>query len=342
MKMNNCLLQLIILIAYGLFVNCANNTETKTYNRVVPVKTQKVQSGGISVVKEYVGKVEEESEASLSFQVQGNIEQIYVNAGESVRKGQELARLNKENLQNAYQAALASQKQAKDALDRLQYLYDNQSLPEIKYVEVKTKLEQANAAAAVSEKNLKESVLRAPFAGVIGVRRAEVGENVMPGETVMTLLDVSKVKVKISVPENEISKLQKGDSAIIVVSATQKEYPATVYEKSIVGDQFSHTYEVRLRPQSKDGLLPGMVCSVKIWDQAEGTSLVVPNKAVQVSADDKRFVWKVQDGKVTAVQVRIGALTDDGIVIEEGLNDGDEIVVDGYQKVSEGMKVCVL
>ena len=115
-------------------------------------------------------------------------------------------------------AAAASLHQAEDAYARMKQLYDKKSLPEMQMVEVETRLQQARSMYELSKKNMNDCALHAPFAGVVGRRTAGVGENASPGVPVLTLLEISRVKVRISVPENEIARLDAGTSAVITVS----------------------------------------------------------------------------------------------------------------------------
>ena len=237
-----------------------------------------------------------------------------------------------------------SLEQAEDAMKRLQQLYDNKSLPEIKYVEAQTKLEQARSMEEVARKNLDDSRLSAPFGGVIGQRQVETGENVLPGQTVYTLLKTDVVKIKIPVPENEISNIGSQSRARITVAALDgRTYEGTVQEKGVTANPVSHTYEAKIPLRNADGaLMPGMVCRVTMESDSSARAIVLPNRAVQVTGRGERFVWCVRDGRAALVPVTVGALTETGVVVTGGLAGGEQVIVDGYQKVSDGMNVDVL
>ena len=322
--------------------SCSDDKSVEVVSKPIPVKTVEILSSNISLSKEYVGVAESQSVSSLSFQVTGQVAKVYVTEGQQVKKGQLLAVLNTDNLQSAYNASLASLKQAEDAYKRLESLYNQQSLPEIKFVEVQTKLEQARSMERISAKNLKESKLLAPFDGVIEERDIEPGENVLPNQPVFTLLNTQGVKVKVSVPENEISSVQVGDQAIVEIGALQNaEFQSTVVERSMLAHPVSHNYEIKLRVESDSAskIIPGMVCGVSLQQDLK-PAIVLPNNAVLVSNSGERFVWVVSNSSVASRKtVKIGDLTDNGLVITEGLSDGDRVIVNGGYRVSEGMKV---
>lgn len=336
-----------LLLALGatLAVGCSSGTTTSRPAQAIPVRTITVSvSAGASLGREYVGVVEEESATALSFPVQGTVSSLTAGEGQRVAQGQLLAKLDERNLQSVYNGARASLEQAEDAMKRLQQLYDNKSLPEIKYVEAQTKLEQARSMEEVARKNLDDSRLSAPFGGVIGQRQVETGENVLPGQTVYTLLKTDVVKIKIPVPENEISNIGSQSRARITVAALDgRTYEGTVQEKGVTANPVSHTYEAKIPLRNADGaLMPGMVCRVTMESDSSARAIVLPNRAVQVTGRGERFVWCVRDGRAALVPVTVGALTETGVVVTGGLAGGEQVIVDGYQKVSDGMNVDVL
>lgn len=335
----------LFVAAATLAAGCSTGPGDTGAERTVHVKTVIVTSGERGVAgREYVGTVEEESATALSFPVQGTVTALTAGEGQRVPAGQVLARLDERNLQSVYNGAQASLAQAEDAMKRLQMLYDNGSLPEIKYVEAQTKLEQARSMEQVARKNLDDSRLTSPFTGVIGKRAVEAGENVMPGQSVYTLLKTDIVKVKIPVPENEIAGIGRDQAARITVAALgDRSYSGMVKEKGVTANPVSHTYEVRIPLPNPGGeLMPGMVCRVTLEGDSSARAIVLPNRAVQVTGRGERFVWCVRDGKAAMIPVTVGALTEGGVAITGGLTAGEEVITDGYQKVSEGMKVQTL
>lgn len=325
-----------------LWSGCGS-AEKKSAERIVTVRTEQVAPSAGASMLNYVGTVEEESGAGLSFKVQGTVLRTYADEGQQVHKGMLLAELDAASLRQTYNATKASFEQAEDAMRRMKTLFDGGSLPEIKYIEVQTKLEQARSMYEIAKQNLSDARLIAPASGVIGRRAVEAGENALPGKTAFTLLDIRTVKVKVSVPEQEIARITTETEAVITVPALgNKTYTGRIAEKGVVANAMAHTYDARISLPNKDNtLMPGMVCNVSLALDGEGQKpfIVVPNRAVQVSDTDRRFVWCVKDGVATAVTVETGALTERGVIITNGLTEGMEVIVEGMQKLSEGTKV---
>ena len=260
-----------------------------------------------------------------------------------MRRGDLLAELDPTSARQTFEAAEASLGQARDACNRLKKLYDENSLPEIQWVEARTRLRQAEAACAIAEKNLGDCRIVAPFDGVVGQKRAAVGETALPGVPVVTLLEIKSVKVRFSVPEQEIAALGADARVSLRVPALRDSlFVAGAVEKSAAANPAAHTYDVRaVVPNRGEVLLPGMVCRVTVAPAAAVEQIALPVRAVQQAGDGTRFVWRVEGDSVVRTRVRTGGFVGNGIVIEEGLRPGDRVVVDGMQKIGQGSKVSL-
>ena len=332
-----------ILLSALIWISCSGKKDENQAIRAVPVKVVKVSESSYINSRNYVGTVEAASSSSLSFEVMGNVSKVFVTEGENVQKGKLLATLDKATLQNSYNASLASLKEAQDAYNRMKSLYDNGSLPEMKWVEVQSKLQQAVSMEQISRKSLKDAGLYAPFSGVISSKSIEPGMNVMPGIEVMQLADISTVNIKIAVPEKEISRVNKGQQAEVMVGALgDKLFTGVVSEKGIAANPLAHTYEVKIKlNNTSHELMPGMVCKVGVHSHETEAGIVLPNHTVQLQPDGKKFVWVVKGNAASQRMVSTGELTTQGVVITAGLQPGDEVIVSGNQKVSEGTKIAI-
>lgn len=291
---------------------------------------------------EYVGTVEESSASTIAFSTSGRVTAVYVKEGQTVRAGQLLAEVDNTTALNSYKAAQATLRQAQDGYDRAKQVYQKGSLPEVKWIEVKTQLDQAQSIAEIAKKNLDDCKLYAPCGGTVADRNLEVGSNVAPFQPVLRLLNLGSLAVKVSIPEGDIAQIRNGMAARVTVTALDNlELRAVVDERNVSADPLSHSYLVRLRLQGAAGkrLLPGMVCKVAMGQRATSGGLLLPNRAVQIANDGQRFVWVVEDGKASRRMVTIGDLSSNGVLVSSGLNGGEQVIVDGTLKVSEGTQV---
>lgn len=307
------------------------------------VKTLVIEPSAGNRTGIYVGVIEEQNAALLSFPVGGTVTNVCVEEGSRVTRGQRLAEVDPTSARQSFEAAQATLGQARDAYERLRQLHEAESLPEIQWVEAQTRLRQAEAAFGIARKNLDDCTLRAPFQGVVGSRRMAVGETVLPGVPVVTLLEIARVKVRFSVPEQEIAALD--DASLIEVripALGDTLLQAHALEKSPVANPAAHTYDVRaLLPNEGQRLLPGMVCRVRATAAHAPRQIVVPARVVQQAGDGSRFVWRVQGDSVVRAAITVGSFDANGVVVDTGLQAGDRIVVDGMQKIGQGSKIVM-
>lgn len=342
------------LVAVALLTTGCSKEQPKEKN-IVKVKTIAIGQTNISGEQSYAGTIEEESGTALSFAGIGTIKSINVHEGQNVSAGQLIGEIDASSTGNALTMAHATTQQAKEALkqaedayNRMKMLHDNGSLPEMKWVEVETKvsqakqmLEQAQASEKIAQKGLSDTKLTAPFSGYISQKTAEVGQNVTPGQPVATLVKIDRVNVKISVPEEEIARIKVGEKVNFqVASLGQENFSGTISEKSVTADPISRAYTVKAtlaNPGHK--LLPGMVCDVYASTSNHAMGMMLPANIIQIDIDNKPFVWTVKDGVAQRVSVELGENVGENIIIKSGLNQGEKVIVEGQQKVSNGMKV---
>lgn len=307
----------------------------------VRVKVMKVALSEQKTSGRFSGTVEEAAGTPLSFSVMGTVNAVSFRLGDRVEKGQLLASLDATSVRSSYDAAKAALVQAEDAYRRMKELHGKGSLPEIKWVEVQSKLQQARSMEEMARKNLKDCKLYAPFSGVIADKSVEVGQNVIPGMAVGKLLGVSRLKVKISMPESEIASVSLHQKAEIVVPALgSRRFSGMVSEKGIMADPFSRSYEVNIDVADAGGdLMPGMVAEVRLAGADGGTAVIVPARIVQLDEKNRSFVWIDNNGVAEKRVISCGGFSGDGVVVASGLKADDRIIVEGQQKVCNGTKV---
>jgi len=309
----------------------------------VKVKVTAVQPTATGGGREYSGTIEEKTGTTLSFPVSGTIRSINVTEGQRVSKGSLIATLDDTTLKSDHEAAVAALEQAEDAYQRYGQLHDNNSLPEIQWVETQSKLRQARSAVQITQKNLNDSKLYAPFSGVISEKSAETGQNVAPGNPVVKLVTVDRVKVSISVPEDEISSINLGQAIGITVPALGgKSFSGKIAEKGISANTLSRSYEVKAIIDNPAGeLMPGMLCNLYVTDNNSEKMIAIPAGVVQLNSDNRTFVWLNRQGKAHRQFIVTGQHAGNDVIVISGLTPGDQVIVEGQQKVSDDMAITV-
>lgn len=326
-----------VLVAL-MVVSCGGSKQEE--EKTVRVKTLQIAASGSVMENEYIGTVEEVSGGMVTFNVPGTVKSIFVEEGQMVREGQMLATLDEQAARDAWLISKNQLDRAHDAFERYEGLYKKGSLPEINYVEAKSKLGEAESQERIAKKHLDDCKLSAPYAGYVARRDIQVGGNVAPGLQGFKIVKIDEVKINLSVPEKEISKVSIGSMIPFTVDALgARSFEARVAEKGVEADPLSHTYKVRLRMSNPDHvLLPGMICVAVVDLNGDVPQILVPQKAILMDARSM-YVWKVVGGKAKRQNIEIGEVTDRGVVIEAGLHDGDEVIVEGHDKVSQEVAV---
>ncbi len=341
---------------------CSCGKENKSQEKpAIDVKVETIYNSKPDGGQGYTGTIEETKGVALSFNTGGTLNQLLVDEGQMVQQGQLIAVVDGQDANNTLQLSEASVKtaqaaynQAEDAYKRMKMIHDRGSLPDIKWMETLSKLEQARSAlegakaqARIDNKGYNDTRLYAPFDGYISKKDVEIGQTIAQGLPVVNLVRIDKVKVKISVPESEISNFSIGDSVNVRVEALNgRIYDGHITEKNVCADALSHTYEVKaLIDNPHHDLLPGMIAEVMTYKRTmEGQishTILLPAGIIQLNPDNSTFVWTVNNNKAIKTPVSIGANVGDKIVITKGLNNGDQVITVGQQKVSTGMTVKI-
>ena len=336
----------IIFLAFGcwlLAVSCSNKKE-QNVKASTRVKTEVVSTAMSMGSQTYVGMVEEREATAVSFTGMGVVKRVLVSEGQAVGRGQLIAEMDDTQARNILSGAEAQMTQANDALERYKMLHDNGSLPEVQWVEIQSKVAQAKSQLEVAKKNLADCRLTAPVSGIVGKKFIGAGETAMPSQAVVSILDISTVKVKVAIPEAEISGIGANTSSVIKVEAINSSFTGGRIEKGVQADALTHTYDIRINVANGNRkLLPGMVASVQFAateSQTTGQQLSVPVTAVQRKADGTLFVWTVaNDSTAHRTVVTTGETAGNRMMVATGISNGNRVVTEGYQKLSEGTKV---
>ncbi len=304
----------------------------------VPVVTAKAELKDLSLTKSYTGSIRGYEQADAAAKIMENIAKFNVSLGQNVREGQILLNLDK-------QSPTAQYRQAKDALDdanidleRNKELLDAGAISQqvFEKTELAQKIARANYDAVVSMLEIKS-----PISGTVTDIFYEKGETVSPGMPIMRIATLGRVIIEIEVGETEIPLLEKGQKAVV----SAKSYPDQIFEGSVYTIALSTDPQKRnfnieiLIPNSDKKLKPGMFSIVElIINRIEG-AVAVPADAV-IRNGDSYYVYVVQSNN-TVKQVSIEPGVNDGewIEVPSGISDGDVIVIEGHNRLKDGVKV---
>lgn len=334
----------LVAILCTMLCACGGKQEEMQNSDVLTVTTEQVKLSSDYAQMPYVGIIKEESSTMVSFTGMGVLKTLTVSEGQKVQKGQLLAVIDDTQSKNALVAAKAALDQALDAEARMKQLHEMGSLPDMQWIEIESKVQQARASYDMCQKNVNDCKAYAPVSGVVGAKIMGVGESVLPAQPILDILQISTVKVQVAIPEKEISAISEGTSSTISVEALGgATFQGGRIEKGVTADPTTHTYNIYIHlPNSDHKLLPGMVATVRFGGSEVQPVLTVPVKAVQQATGEKsaHFVWVKEGGKAKRVSVELGETIGNRTVITGGaLKENMDVVVEGYQKLSDGTSI---
>lgn len=359
-KTNNLMGKYILWagIAGALLLSACGKKKPSTDDYTVRVKVMEVGAVQVKGEQGFSGTVEERSGVSLSFATSGTIRSIMVDEGQMVKAGQLIAVLDGADQAHTLAASEATTQQARDALaqaqdnyNRMKQLHDAGSLPDARWVEAQTQLAEARSALKsaeslekISRKNSSDTRLTAPFSGYVAKKSADTGQNILAGVQVVRLVRIDRVKVKISVPEEEIGKIHKGEAMMITCAAAgDKVFTGNVIEKGVDADPLSRTYTVKAEVDNPTHeLLPGMICQVYTHFTKGEQGIFVPANVVQLNPDNKTFVWVLENGRAERRDINVVSVTSQGVKVDGSLKPGDDLIIEGQQKVSDSTRCIVV
>ncbi len=334
-------------------------------------------SGGVSGASlDASGYVVARRMATLSAKIMGKVAEVNFEEGQRVKAGDIVARLDDSNYQAALRQAQALLSQAKTAMDNAAPFYtryqalraqgaistDAVENQRIAYDNARSQYAVAQAQVTVADANLRDTLILAPFSGVVTVKVAQVGEVVAPqasggGQTrtgILTIVDMDSLEVQVDVSENYIERVQIGGDAVIHLDAFPDwDIPGSVFAVIPTADQSKGTVAVRVKIKSKDPrILPNMAARVGFMTAPEkGDSAAAPVARVTVppaavlaegaNAKTGSVFLIDSDGKIEKRDVALGLKTAQAVTILSGISAGDRLAGDNLDKLHDGDRVKI-
>lgn len=306
----------------------------------VTVTTAVVEQQPWSDTIDALGTVAARESVVVTAKVSEIVEGVHFESGDVVAEGSVLLTLSGEQQQAALNAAEAAAEEAERLYRRQAQLAEQQLIATSQLDSQRAIRDSARARVAEIRANLRDRAIRAPFAGVLGIRRVSPGALVQPGTEIASLDDVEEVYVDFPVPEVQLAHLAEGQQ----LTGRSSAWPGRDFlgEVSMIDSRVDpNTRAVTVRgifENPDHALRPGMLVRIRL-ERPTRQALVVPEIAV-VQVGRETFAWRVRDDTtVEQVPIQIGARVAGLAEVSHGLAAGDRIVVDGTAKLRPGLAV---
>lgn len=344
-----------------------------TGDELPTVRVAAVRRGDISVPIFATGTIFPQHESKIGPKISGTLEAVYVDEGDEVKEGQILAKLDQANILIGNRQCEASVRVAEAQLKeaqlkeenlrkekaRLANLHEKRAISQQRYDNIvtahsmavtrleilKAQIVSCNENLAMAEQKLKDSVILAPFSGIIVKRLVNRGEYVttMPPTVFFVIVNIDRVKTEVGLPEVHLARVAKGNRTEITADA----YPGVQFGGKIstinpLVDPVSRAFTVKIEiPNRGQRLKAGMFARVTLYPKVHRGALVVPFKSV-LQRDGKTGVFVIDGDRALFRPVTAGITDENEVEVIEGLAQGEEVISDGHYGMADNTRIRVL
>lgn len=304
------------------------------------VESVRVRTQSLPNQFETVGTLRADESVIVRPEVAGEIEKVHFQEGERVAAGQVLFTLDDALVRADLNEANANLENARRAYKRATELAQKQLIAGADLDTTRAELDVNQARAASARTHLDKTVIRAPFAGVTGLRNVSAGDYVNVGQELVQLVRLDPIELDLRAPEVVLSSLAVGQKVLFGVDAYRDErFEAKVVAIAPTVDAGGRSVALRASLENPDlKLRPGMSARVRITLSTTAKALLVPEQAIWPMGEQKT-VFVIQGGKAKQVPVELGTRLPGQVEVTSGLKDGDEVVVTGQLKLQDGAPV---
>lgn len=275
----------------------------------------------------------------------GLVAEVFFDSGATVEPGQPLVRLDSSKEEADLQATQSEVPTAKADLERKRKLVKERIVSQSDLDEAQSRYDGLIAEAISLRATIERRTLRAPFGGILGIRKVNKGQYLQPGDQIVSLQDLSVMRMRFLVGQKDFAKIALGQE----IESRFDAYPAEVFKGRITAIEPSVKYQSGIIPlqaeipNSDARLLPGMYASIDVLLPDHGNRIVVPQSAVTFNLyGESVFVIDEESMTVQRTTVATGARRANLVVVESGLTPGQRVVVAGQLNLSNGIKVNVV
>ena len=346
LKITGVLLAIVGIFGFILFNNKKEidaRAAVKVENKEVTVTIAQAAPASLSEGLEMIGTFEPYKQMTLVSEIQGKVVKTVVEEGSVVQAGSFIAQTDNDLIRAELMAAEAAYQQAQRDIVRFENLRRGEATTDLKVEETRLALKNAEARLASVKKQLKNTTITAPISGTITKRYFEQGSVILPGTQLVEIVDISRLKLRINVPEKDVFKYRKGEK----IALNTDVYPGKTFSGTIslvgvqAGEAHSYPVEVLLANSDAHPLKAGMYGRASLDNAVKTSVLTIPRVALVGSVKNPQ-VYVVEGRQARLRDIQVGASSDQLIEVISGLKEGDAVVTSGQVNLDKESVVKVV
>ena len=336
----------VFAVMVAVLLNNKSKMQAKAKNDVVkflPVTLVPVQKQQLSENLSLTGTITANNDVAVQSETEGRVTKVLVEIGDRVKAGDVLVQVDDELKQANYAAAEVNYEKLKKDLERYQKMYKENSVSDAQLEGARLAYKSAEAQYIVARRQFNDTRIKTPISGIVTSRVVDVGASVQKNNLVANVVDLSMLKVKLNVAEDDAFKLKAGDA----VEVTTDVYPGITFSGSIEtisakGDE-AHTYPVQIRLANNDThpLKAGMFGRVAFTSITSGKVLSIPRETLLGSTKSAQ-VFVVDNGIAHLRSVIIGSEVGTNLQVLSGLTEGEQVVLSGQNNLKDNVAVTIV
>jgi RND family efflux transporter MFP subunit len=308
------------------------------------VKTKTLAYERFEHYVEVSGSIEAVKEAFVSSETNGQIKEILVKEGDRVNQGDLVMVLNSSIIESSIEEVETALRLAAVVYEKRRGLWEKQIGSEIQYLEAKTNKESLENKLKTLRAQLALSSIKAPISGIVDQIAKKEGELAIPGQLLLQIINLKKVYINADVSEAYLSKIKKGDMVLITFSS----YPGYTAKTSVqrighVINPQNRTFKIQMLLDNADEQLkPNIMAGVQIMINSLEQALVIPSLIVKNDLQGKYiYISAKKDNRLIAkkVYIKTSISNNNQTVVSSGVNAKDQIIVEGYNLVKDGIRI---
>lgn len=308
--------------------------------RIATVRTHVLEPEEVSDLAVFSADLLPLRRATLAAEVAGNVDSLLVELGQRVRKGQVLVRIDTRALRQQLAEAEALFNQAQDRFERAEKLFAKRSITKEQQIDAVAGRDVAEARLASARLLLEKSEVKAPWNGHVAAKRVEVGDYAGPGQPLLELVAMDRLKVQAPASAADVPYLKVGVPVVVRVDVFPDEaFTGEVVRLGAELDPSTRTLEVVAEIDNQDlRLRPGLFGRLELERRVLSDALLVPLSSV-VDFESRKVVYVVRDGVAELREVTLGPVLNQRVLVTGGLVAGDRFIVTGQRNVADGQRV---